>query len=81
MTKVRAKLVNKYALSEAAEDIGLENFILINQNLTNTFSRASKTVLSDAFEAIIGAIYLDHGLPVSKKFIHKLLINPIVKDE
>lgn len=80
LTKVRAKLVNKYALSEAAEDIGLENFILINQNLTNTFSRASKTVLSDAFEAIIGAIYLDHGLPVSKKFINKVLIDPIVKD-
>ena len=80
LTKVRAKLVNRFALSDAAEDIGLSNFILINQNLTNTFARASKTVLSDAFEAIIGAIYLDHGLEVSKKFIHKVLINPIIKD-
>lgn len=80
LTKVRAKLVNRFALSDAAEDIGLANFILINQNLTNTFARASKTVLSDAFEAIIGAIYLDHGLDISKKFIHKILINPIVKD-
>ncbi len=80
LTKVRAKLVNRFALSDAAEDIGLANFILINQNLTNTFARASKTVLSDAFEAIIGAIYLDHGLEISKKFIYKVLINPIVKD-
>ena len=80
LTKVRAKLVNRFALSDAAEDIGLANFILINQNLTNTFARASKTVLSDAFEAITGAIYLDHGLEISKKFIHKVLINPIVKD-
>lgn len=80
LTKIRARLVNRFALSEAAEDIGLANFILINQNLTNTFSRASKTVLSDAFEALIGAIYLDHGLEISQKFIHKVLINPIVKD-
>jgi ribonuclease-3 len=80
LTKVRAKLVNKFALSDAAESIGLEKFILINQNLTNTFARASKTVLSDAFEAIIGAIYLDHGLKISKKFIHKVLILPLIKD-
>lgn len=80
LTKIRAKLVNRFALSDAAEDIGLANFILINQNLTNTFARASKTVLSDAFEAIIGAIYLDHGLEISKKFIYKVLIDPITKD-
>ena len=80
LTKIRAKLVNRFALSDAAEDIGLENFILIDQNLTNTFARASKTVLSDAFEAIIGAIYLDHGLGISKKFIRKALIQPLIKD-
>lgn len=80
LTKVRAKLVNRFALSDAAEEIGLANFILINQNLTNTFARASKTVLSDAFEAIIGAIYLDHGLQTTKKFIYNVLIDPIIKD-
>jgi len=53
---------------------------LINQNLTNTFARASKTVLSDALEALIGAIYLDHGLEVSKKFVHRVLIKPLTKD-
>lgn len=81
LTKVRAKLVNRIALSDAAEHIGLANFILINQNLTNTFSRASKTVLSDALEAIIGAIYLDHGLLISKKFVHRILIEPLTKDD
>lgn len=80
LTKVRAKLVNRFALSDAAEEIGLENFILINQNLTNTFARAQKTVLSDAFEALIGAIYLDQGIKVANSFIHKALIDPIVKD-
>ena len=81
LTKVRAKLVNRFALSDAAEEIGLENFILINQNLTNSFARAQKTVLSDAFEALIGAIYLDQGIKVANNFIHKTLIDPIVKND
>lgn len=80
LTKVRAKLVNRFALSDAADEIGLERFVLINQNLSNTFSRASKTVLSDAFEALIGAIYLDNDLKTAKKFIHEFLIDPLVKD-
>ena len=81
LTKVRAKLVNKFALSDAAEEMGLENFILINQNLTHSFARAQKTVLSDAFEALIGAIYLDQGIKVANNFIHKTLIDPIVKND
>lgn len=80
LTKVRAKLVNRFALSDAADEITLERFVLINQNLSNSFSRASKTVLSDAFEALIGAIYLDNDLSTAKRFIHEFLIDPIVKD-
>ncbi len=80
LTKVRAKLVNRFALSDAADEITLERFVLINQNLSNSFSRASKTVLSDAFEALIGAIYLDNDLSTTKRFIHEFLIDPIVKD-
>lgn len=80
LTKTRAKLVNRFALSDSAESMGLAKFILINQNLSNSFSKASKTVLSDAFEAIIGAIYLDNDLNVARKFIHKVLIDPLIKD-
>lgn len=81
LTKIRARLVNRIALSNAAESIGLEKFILIDQNLSNTFERASKTVLSDALEAVIGAIYMDHGLKVSKQFIYKILIEPTTKED
>lgn len=80
LTKVRAKMVNRLALSDAAEDLGLEKFILINQNLTNSFARASKTVLSDAFEAIIGAIYLDHKFEITKRFIYRTLIIPFTQN-
>jgi ribonuclease-3 len=81
LTKTRARLVNRIALSNAAEKIGLENFILIDQNLSNTFERASKTVLSDALEALIGALYLDHGLKDSKQFIKRVVIEPSAKEE
>jgi ribonuclease-3 len=80
LTKVRSKLVNKNALSDAADEIGLEKFILINRNLNSIFSKASKTILCDAFEAIVGALYLDNGLDSCKKFIVKVLIDPLAKD-
>ncbi len=76
LTKVRAKLVNRFALADAAENINLFDFLLMSKNLSNSFSNGSKTVLSDALEALIGAVYLDSGLEASKKFIDKILIAP-----
>lgn len=81
MTKIRARLVNRSALASVAEKIDLEKFVLIDHNLQNTFARASKTVLCDAMEAIIGAIYLDHGLRITKNFIHRVIITPLMKEE
>lgn len=80
LTKVRAKLVNRVALSDSAEEMGLQKHILVSQNLSNRFAAASKTVLSDALEALIGAIYLDHGLQTCKSFIQRVLIDPNIKE-
>jgi ribonuclease-3 len=79
LTKVRAKIVNRNSLAESAEEIGLVKFLLINQNLSNTFSRGAKTVLSDAFEALVGALYLDQGLDACRVFIRKVLIDPMIE--
>ncbi len=80
LTKVRAKLVNRVALSDAAEAIKLFNFLLISKNLSNNFKSGSRTVLADALEALIGAVYLDNGLAVAKDFINRVLIEPNMKD-
>lgn len=80
LTKVRAKLVNRVALSDSAELLGLQKYILVSRNLSNKFTVASKTVLSDALEALIGAIYLDHGLQECKRFIQRILIDPHIKE-
>ncbi len=80
LTKVRAKLVNRIALADAAEQINLIDFLLISKNLSNTFKNGSKTVLSDALEALIGAVYLDNGLSAARSFIQRVLIEPNSKD-
>lgn len=81
LTKVRAKIVNRKALADAAEAIGLINFILVGKNLMQSFRNGSKTVLSDAFEAVIGAIYLDSGIDEVKKFVNRILIKPVTRQE
>jgi ribonuclease-3 len=80
LTKVRAKLVNRIALADAAEKINLGDFILVSKNISNTFANGSKTILSDAFEALIGAIYLDNGLDSAIEFINRVLIEPNKKE-
>lgn len=80
LTKIRAKLVNRITLAEAAEKIKLQDFLLISKNLSHTFSNGSRTVLCDALEALIGAIYLESGLEASSKFIHKTIIAPNIKE-
>lgn len=79
LTKVRAKIVNRLALADAAEKINLAEFLLVSKNISNSFVNGSKTILSDALEALIGAIYLDNGLDSAKMFIQKILIQPNLK--
>ncbi len=80
LTKIRAKLVNRLTLAEAAEKIKLQDFLLISKNLSHTFLNGSQTVLCDALEAFIGAIYLEGGLEASSKFIYKTIIAPNIKE-
>ena len=80
LTKVRAKLVNKLALADAADKINLGRFILVSKNLANSFASGSRTVLSDGYEALVGAVYLDNGIVSAKEFIHRTLIVPNTKE-
>jgi len=79
LTKVRSKYVNKIALAEAAESINLANFLLLGKNLPSHFVQNSKTIIADAFEALIGAIYLDNGLSSASNFITSVLIEPFTR--
>jgi ribonuclease III len=79
LTKVRSKFVNKIAIADVADEIKLTEFLLVGKNLLQGLNVNSKTILADAFEALVGAIYLDKGLAAAKAFISRVLIEPYAK--
>lgn len=74
LTKIRSWLVNKHSLSFVARKLELDKLILVSFSTAKTLERSGESILSDALEAIIAAIYLDSGLNVAKKFIIDKLI-------
>ncbi|UCD18607.1 MAG: ribonuclease III [Candidatus Zixiibacteriota bacterium] len=74
LTKAKALLVNETTLAAVAQESGLNQFILLSVDEERTGGRDRTSIMSDAVEAIIGAIYLDGGLQPAKEFIRRLLI-------
>jgi ribonuclease-3 len=81
LTKVRARLVNRKALAIYARDIGLERFLLTSSQTDSLSDRGLETILSDAFEAVIGAIYLDGGYEAARNFVKKTAIDTFLSGE
>ena len=72
LTQLRSKMVSRQTLNEVAKRIGLHEYVI-----TNTSNNSSqKHIYGDAFEAMMGAIYLDQGYD----FVNRLLINKIFVD-
>ncbi|MEQ8903941.1 ribonuclease III [Ekhidna sp.] len=71
LTEIRAKIVNRESLNRLGQKIGLKELVQYNQS-----SRAHRSVYGDCMEALIGAVYLDHGFKFCKRFIIKKLIKP-----
>ncbi len=77
MTKLRASLVCEPTLAACTKEMHLENFILLGRGEELTGGRNRKSILSDALEAVIGAIYLDGGFTNAKEFILKYILTDI----
>lgn len=69
MTRIRALVVCEPALSLAAKEMGLGSYLYLGRGEDRSGGRERKSTLSDAFEAVIGAIYLDGGIDHAKKFV------------
>ena len=69
MTQLRSKMVSRQTLNDVAKRIGLDDYVITHSS--NNLSQ--KHIYGDAFEAMIGAIYLDQGYD----FVNRLLINHI----
>ena len=69
LTKIRASLVCEKSLFEFAKEIQLDKFILLGRGEKLNHGNQRPSILSDAFEALIAAIYLDGGLESATKFV------------
>ena len=69
LTKLRSRLVSRDALQGYARAIGLGEFLLIGRGEEASGGRERSSTLADAFEALVGAIYLDGGLREVRPFI------------
>lgn len=74
MTSFRAALVNAKMLSEVASAIGLNDFLLLSRGEAKDIGRARQYILANAFEAIVGAMYLDLGYEACKTFLEKSVL-------
>jgi ribonuclease-3 len=75
LTKVRSRLVNRRILSQRARDLRMSEFMLLSGSATQSIDSGSESILSDAFEAIVGALYLDGGMEVAARFVQRTLLS------
>jgi|SRR5581483_5713615 len=71
LTTYRSALVNAITLAEVASNLGMNDYLLLSKGEAKDTGRARQYILANTFEAVVGAIYLDQGYDVAKKFIEK----------
>ncbi|MFU2209857.1 ribonuclease III [Solidesulfovibrio sp. C21] len=69
LTLLRSQLVNESSLAAMALRLSLEDHILLGKGEENQGGRTRPSLLSDAFEAVIGALFLDGGYKAAKRFV------------
>lgn len=77
MTKYRASIVCEPTLAACAREIGLDEYVILGKGEESTGGRKRDSIISDAMEAVIGAVYLDGGLASAKEFVHTFVLNDL----
>ncbi|TLD85282.1 ribonuclease III [Helicobacter sp. MIT 11-5569] len=73
LSKMRASMVNEKAFAKVARYLKIGDYIFISNSEEQNHGRQKDSILSNAFEAVIGAIYLESGLEVARTLVHHLL--------
>src|SRR5205085_9766619 len=74
LAEAKSLLVSKAILSRRALAMGLGRFVLMSHSEMESGGRQRLSILADAFEAVIGAIYLDQGFEAARGFIEQWLL-------
>ena len=77
LTAYRASLVNTVSLAESAKKMGLNDMLLLSKGEAKDTGRARDIILANAFEAVLGAIYLDQGYESAEAFVARHLYTKI----
>ena len=76
-TRKRASMVCEQTLALCAKEIDLGSYLYLGKGEDHTGGRERASVISDALEALIGAIYLDGGFTSAKEFVERFILNGI----
>ncbi|MCB6182253.1 ribonuclease III [Leeia sp. TBRC 13508] len=74
LSRMRANLVNQQALCEIASKLNVGEMLWLGEGELKSGGRSRPSILADALEALMGAIYLDGGLPAAKNWIDQLYL-------
>jgi ribonuclease-3 len=77
LTSLRAALVNYQMLSKIAKDIELDKFVLLSRGEAKDTGKARDAILANAFEALLGAMYLDGGYKTAEDFIKQTVLTRV----
>ncbi len=80
LSRKRADMVNEAHLALMAREIGLDDFILLGRGEQKSGGRAKPSILAGAFEAVVGAVYLDGGYPAAFALLQKLFKPWLARD-
>ena len=79
LTKIKSLVVSETVLARRAEELSLGTYICLSDNERSSGGAGRPSILSDAFEAVLGALYLDRGLPAARKFVEDHLLDGMDK--
>ena len=79
LTALRANLVNTVSLAQIAKDLDLGKMIHLSKGEQDSGGRENSSLLADTVEAIIGALFIDQGLPKASEFIYNNLLKDLEK--
>ena len=74
LTAVRSALVNAIIISEVAQEIGMNDYLLLSRGEAKDNGKARQYILANTYEAYVGAVYIDQGYKTADKFITKTLL-------
>ncbi|MGZ4649746.1 MAG: ribonuclease III [Kineosporiaceae bacterium] len=77
LAKLRAAVVNMRALAHVARALGVGDHILLGKGEEGSGGRDKSSILADTLEALIGAVYVEHGVDVASAFVRRL-VDPLL---